>query len=173
MGHRQVKKLFLELSVVLILLFALAGTAYVEFVWANPVITPEIEVLNPQRKVYSAGEVELSFVAPSPRALNEQGHSIFISFTSFSYSLDGHRSVAISGNTTLAGLSCGSHNIVVHGLTTEGSTQSSQTVQFDVVCSTGWLVLIAVTTGVVVVICVAGLACWRKIKREDSYVKQL
>ena len=160
------KKLFLELSVVLIFVLALAGEASVELVWANPVIPPDIEVYHPERQVYGTGEVELDFVAPSKFVLEN------LNFTSFSYSLDGKPSVSVSGNTTLTGVSWGSHSIVVHSLATDGSTRSSQTVYFDVVCSTGWLVLIVVTTGTVAVVCVVGLAYWRKIKREDAFVKQ-
>ena len=48
------------------------------------------------------------------------------------YSLDGEEPVTITGNTTLYGLSEGSHSVVVHAEDTAGSTGSSRLVTFEV-----------------------------------------
>jgi len=120
---------------VLALLFsALAGTVMVNCAQSNPVAPSDMEVYSPQNKVYYSNEVELGFIAPS--------RYIYpcINFTSFSYNLDGQAEVPISGNTTITGLSWGSHSLVVYGLDTDGNTRSSWTVHFDVSFPTTWIV---------------------------------
>jgi len=106
----------------------------VDLAQSNPVAPSDIEVYSPRNQVYYSNEVELGFIAPSryiyPR----------INFTSFSYGLDGQAKVPISGNTTVTGLSWGSHSLVVCGLDTDGNTRSSWTVHFDVSFPTAWIV---------------------------------
>ena len=46
--------------------------------------------------------------------------------------MDGEETFTITGNTTLYGLSEGSHSVVVHAEDTAGSTGSSRLVTFDV-----------------------------------------
>lgn len=48
------------------------------------------------------------------------------------YSLDQQTNITISGNTTLAGLSEGSHNLIVYANDTAGNMVSSQTIYFTV-----------------------------------------
>src|SRR3972149_1596914 len=101
-----------------LLLSALAGLLFVGLAKANFDAPEGIWVSSPQNKVYFSTEVELTF------ATYWSGTNV----RSFNYSLDGQANVAITGNTTLTGLSWGSHNLLVHGY----GNLRSQPVQFDV-----------------------------------------
>jgi hypothetical protein len=48
------------------------------------------------------------------------------------YSLDGQENVTIAGNTTLADLSAGTHNVTVYAWDTAGNVGASETVTFTV-----------------------------------------
>ena len=80
---------------------------------------PTISILFPENKTYPARDVQLTFT------VNES-----ISWTG--YSLDGQMNVTMSGNTTIFGLSDGSHIITVHANDTAGNMGSSDTVYFTI-----------------------------------------
>jgi len=80
---------------------------------------PAILVLSPENKTYSERDVPLSFRASE-------------SVPWVAYSLDGLANVTINGNTTLLGLSDGSHTVVVSAVDTAGNTGSSETIHFNV-----------------------------------------
>jgi uncharacterized protein YhhL (DUF1145 family) len=134
-----------------LLVSTLVGVQCIKVAKANPIISPDIWVSSPQNKVYNSTEVQLSFWPNTP----------FVNFTSFSYSLDGRANVAINDNTTLTGLSFGSHSIVVYGTDTAGKTYSSWTIHFDVFYSTARVVFDIV---IVAVVCVGLLICFKKRK---------
>jgi len=136
-----VKKPALRHETVAVVLLLL--TSFVCSSRANPIVPPYIDIQSPQNKIYSSSEIELNFVAPSME-LPENTQ-----FTSFSYSLDGSSQVAIEGNTTIAGLPWGSHNIIVYAQDNEGLTYFSQTVHFDVVISTVWVLAALIVAAIV------------------------
>jgi len=86
--------------------------------WSGSVI-PEISILSPKNKTYAIKEVPLIFTANEP-----------ISW--IAYSLDSNLNVTITGNTTLHGLSDGSHSLVVYVQDVAGNTRTSETAYFSV-----------------------------------------
>jgi hypothetical protein len=80
---------------------------------------PEIAVLSPENKTYYTVDVALNFTVNEP---------VF----SMRYELDSETAVAISGNTTLTGLSYGVHNITVYAVDVAGNMGASETISFSV-----------------------------------------
>jgi hypothetical protein len=76
-------------------------------------VPPSISILSPQNKTYTENDILLSLT------VNETTSEI-------KYSLDGKKEVTIIGNTTLAGLSEGSHLLVVHATDAAGNTGTSR-----------------------------------------------
>lgn len=76
-----------------------------------------VSILSPENRTYSANNVLLTFVASES--------AIWIG-----YSLDGQANATISGNTTLSGLSEGSHNLTVYARDSAGNTTASEMVYF-------------------------------------------
>ena len=137
----------------------LAGTCLINAAEANPIAPSDIEIYSPQRKTYYSTEIELGFIVPSRYVFPR------MNFTSFSYHLDGQANVTVSGNTTLTGLSWGSHTLVVYGEDADGKTGFSQIVRFDVFLSTD---LFAVTITAIVflaLVSIGVLVYWEKRKR--------
>jgi len=141
-------------------LYAMDGTPYfnLQGVWCpeNEQYTPigyrlSVEILSLENKTYDATTVPLNFTV--------NGEA-----TSISYSLDGQDKVAITGNTTLKGLSSGLHNLTVYVEDAEGNTGVSETIIFSVAepLPTTWIVA-AVTS--VVVAAVSLLAYFVKFKK--------
>ena len=104
---------------------------------ANPIVVPIIDLVSPKECLYNNNQIELVFDSTAPKELN-------ITFTSFSYSLDGKPEIPISGNTTVNGLSMGTHSLVVYGRDTEGFRHNSQLVHFDVYISSALIIAIPV-----------------------------
>jgi hypothetical protein len=147
----------------LILLLLLAATfgLPVHQTNANPIAVPTIDLMSPKGSTYNTNQIELIFVAPSPNELFPN-----ITFTSFSYSLDGEPLIPISGNTTINGLSAGTHTLLVYGHT-DGATERSQTVHFDVYISSAWIIAIPAILAVAVS---AGIAIVYTKKRRSKRV---
>jgi hypothetical protein len=129
---------------------ALAEASAVYLAKANPLIPPFIWVNSPQNKVYAANEVQLNFRTLTDVYSNSN-------FSSFACSLDGQESAPIVGNTTLTGLSYGSHTLVVYGTDTNGLTHASEVIHFHIFFNTLWaataVFLLAVATiGIVIFI---------------------
>jgi hypothetical protein len=80
---------------------------------------PEIAVLSPENKTYYKANVTLDFTVNEP---------VF----SAHYTLDGETAVEISGNTTLAGLTIGVHNLAVSAFDAAGNMGASETVFFAI-----------------------------------------
>jgi hypothetical protein len=81
---------------------------------------PRVSILSlKQLKTYNATTLPLEFAVSEPAA-------------SLSYSLDGGASVSIAGNTSLSGLSEGTHTVVVEAEDSAGSVGESSLVTFTV-----------------------------------------
>jgi N-acetylneuraminic acid mutarotase len=82
-------------------------------------VPPAVAVISPENKKYDANNVSLTFTVNKP--------ALWMGF-----SLDGQETVTITGNTTIAGLSNGSHNLTVYANDTFGNAGASQTIQFTI-----------------------------------------
>jgi hypothetical protein len=82
-------------------------------------IMPEISVMSPENETCYTTNVPLSFT------VNE-------SDTWMRYKLDGKTVVEVEGNSTLAGLSAGLHNITIFVTDAAGNTAASETIYFTV-----------------------------------------
>jgi parallel beta-helix repeat protein len=85
---------------------------------------PAITIISPQNITYTTSSVPLTFTINEPTSW-------------IGYSLDGQANVTISGNTTLTGLSEGSHNIIVYANDTSGNMGASNRVYFTIAPPTG------------------------------------
>jgi hypothetical protein len=128
---------------------------------ANPIVPPEIDLISPTEGTYNTNHVELIF-APSSSA-----HFLNITFTSFSYRLDGNPEIPLSGNTTINGLAPGTHTIRIYGYTGEG-TGRSQKIHFDIYISTAWIIAIPTILASALS---AGIAAAYIKKRRNKRVK--
>lgn len=81
---------------------------------------PDIAILSPENLTYATSDLQLTFL------VNESASWI-------GYSLDDLANVTIAGNTTLVGLSEGSHTVIVYANDTVGNMGISDIVQFIVV----------------------------------------
>lgn len=86
---------------------------------ALDITPPTISILSPQNKTYAATDVLLTFTVDE-------------SVTWIGYSTDGKGNVTITGNTTLLGLTDGSHNLIVYARDTAGNLGASGIVYFAV-----------------------------------------
>ena len=115
-----------------------------------------IVILSPENLTYSTTEIPLSLIATQPMSW-------------LGYRLDSQGYVTISGNTTLAGLSQGSHNLTVYGNTAEGALASSETTVFTVeVPDSSAIVPVAAISVSLIGIVAAGLLLFRKKSRREA-----
>ena len=119
--------------------------------WLLP---PVITVLSPENKTYPVEDVPLTFTVSE-------------STSWIGYSLDGQMNVTISGNTTIVGLSDGSHSLVVYAKDTAGNTGVSEIIHFSVSTLQPEAVplwILGAATAVVIGIAVAVTFLWRRRK---------
>ena len=94
----------------------------------EPVIIPEfpdttpptISIVSPENNTYIENHVHLKFTVSK-------------STSWIGYSLDGKANVTITGNTTLTGLSDGTHGLIVYAKDTAGNTGASETIYFTAI----------------------------------------
>ena len=148
-------------------------TPYV-FVPPPDTTSPTISIVSPENKTYTTNIVcmhawnivSLNFTVGEPTSW-------------IGYSLDGQANVTISGNTTLFGLSEGSHSLTVYAKDTTGNTGSSETIYFTVIPSppkngsyehfTRWTELaVAVSLMIVAAVAAALLVYFRKITKTTG-----
>ena len=122
---------------------------------------PIIAVLSPENLTYATTSIPLEF------AVNECTCWI-------GYSLNRQANVTITGNTTISGLSDGSHNLTVYTKDTAGNIAASETVYFSINTQPPeqfptWIIWATIAT---IVIATAAIAVfWRRRKQppiEDS-----
>jgi nitrous oxidase accessory protein NosD len=116
---------------------------------------PIVVLVSPENTTYTTGDVPLTLV------VNELSSWL-------AYSMDGRGNMTIIGNTTLLGVSNGTHAIVVYARNNFGDTSVSGIVYFSV-NATGFgplLYYVAVTVVVVTVILVSALFYLRRLRRK-------
>jgi len=115
---------------------------------------PVIIVLSPENKTYTSTSVALKLI-------------ISEATTWIRYSLDGGANVTITGNTTLTGLSLGTHRVKVYASDTTGLIGSSSTVYFTIeeapTPEIDWTLIIAVA---VIFIAVGAVAVYLIMRRK-------
>ena len=119
---------------------------------------PYITVLSPQTKTYNTSFIPLDFT------VSEKSSKI-------EYSLDGRKNVTIGGNTTLAWLASGDHNLTVFAVDETGNAGASETLFFTVNAPEvfpGTLVA-AIVIVVAVVLVGTGLLLVRKRRKEATH----
>ena len=97
--------------------FTITGSSSISF--TIDTTPPVISALSVQNKTYSTPDVPLNVTVNEP-------------VSQVIYSLDGQENVTVAGNTTLAGLSVGVHNVTVYAWDTAGNVGASETISFSV-----------------------------------------
>jgi hypothetical protein len=132
-------------------------------------LCPIISVFEPQNYTYNQSSVPLTFTLNQPVILD----STMLSFSLggltatypdvswVGYSLDGQTNQTLTGNTTLSGLTSGTHNVTVYAKDVYGNIGSSGTIFFAVEQS---FPVVAVIVGVstVIIICAVSIIYLKK-----------
>jgi len=114
-------------------------------------IPPHITILSPETKVYHTSDVPMDFTVNK-------------TFSQITYSLDGHENITAVGNTTLARLSNGAHNVTVYATDLAGNIGASQTVTFTISTFPTTTVIVVSGTVAAVIIAVGLLVYFRRYK---------
>jgi LPXTG-motif cell wall-anchored protein len=121
-----------------------------------------LSVNSPQNKTYETNIIPLTFTVNGP-------------VSSISFSLDGQKTVAISGNNTLYRLAAGPHSLSVSVKDSAGNTGTSEIIYFTVadepatkpnpeLFSTQWIA--ATIIGVAIVILAAFIVYFKRNKKK-------
>jgi parallel beta-helix repeat protein len=105
---------------------------------------PKISLLSPMNQTYGEPGASLVFNVSKP-------------FSWIGYSLDGKENVTITGNTTIADLPNGLHNVTIYAKDTFGNMGASQTISFTVSIPDPFPALPVAVSVAVVAVFVAGL----------------
>jgi len=131
-------------------IFSAVNEQYTPFGYGT---VPKFAVVSPENKTYTSSNVSLAFTVNKPAVW-------------MGYSLDGQENVTITGNTTIAGLSNGLHNVTVYANDTFGNNGVSQTILFTINqpepehFPIAWVTVAVVSS--VAVISVGLLVCFKK-----------
>jgi parallel beta-helix repeat protein len=126
---------------------------------------PAISIVSPENKTYTVNQVSLTFTVSKPTSW-------------IGYSLDGQANITIAGNTTLTGLSDGSHRLIVYAKDRDEKTGTSGTIHFTVAQTQPQpsepfpLTWIAVAMAIIAIGIVALLVYFKKIKKPTRKVKK-
>jgi hypothetical protein len=82
-------------------------------------VPPKIAIASPENATYASGNVSLAFTVNKPVLW-------------MGYSLDSQDNVTVTGNTTLAGLTSGLHNVTVYAKDEFENTGASETINFTI-----------------------------------------
>lgn len=120
---------------------------------------PDVSLLSPENITYDTSKVQLVF-------------SVDGSISSMAYSLDDQANATIDGNTTISGISDGTHHVVVYVRDLAGNIGSSDRIYFGVSVggetpSVQWAVIVIVAG---VVVAVALLVYFRKRRNRTPKV---
>jgi len=104
---------------------------------------PHIAVLSPENKTHESPDITLNFT------VNE-------SVSWIGYSLDGQETVTITGNTTIAGLKSGFHNITVYAKDEFENMGASETITFSIAKETEpfptWIAAVIAVVGAAILV---------------------
>ena len=124
-------------------------------------IAPEITLASPVNKTYYTADTGLNFT------------DVTLNFTvdepvfSASYRLDGGFPVEVSGNTTIAGLAVGVHNVSVFGFDASGNMGTSETVYFTIEKPEPFpFVPVAAASSIVIIIAGTGFMLYFKKRKH-------
>ena len=120
---------------------------------------PSISIVSPENKTYDTPDIPLTFTVDE-------------SVLWMAYSFDNKANATITGNTTLSGLSDGSHSLIVYAKDTAGNTGASEVIYFTIETKKAepfpmWIV------AAIVMIAVAGTALvvyFAKVKKTTEKV---
>jgi hypothetical protein len=116
---------------------------------------PEIRILSIENKTYNTSSVPLVF-------------AIDKSNTQLSYSVDGLPNRTIDGNSSIAGLQNGKHNVTVYAQDDLGNKGMSETVFFNIDAPPFPLVPIVVASAVTIGLTAIGVLVYRKKRAKLS-----
>ena len=118
-------------------------------------VAPNISLLSPETNVYNMSNLPLNFT------VNELVSQV-------TYSLDGQTNVTIFGNTTLANLPYGEHNVTVYGWDEAGNVGASEIIIFNVAKPPEPFptALVATASGISFTIIAAGLLVYFKKRKH-------
>jgi hypothetical protein len=114
---------------------------------------PGISILSPQNNTYGTTSLPLSF------AVNETASWL-------GYCLDRQTNVTIAGNTTLPGLSDGSHSLTVYANNTIGNTGASETIYFSIAQPESFPTTLVIAVLIASVVVGAGLLVYFKKRKH-------
>ena len=129
--------------------FTITGSSSISF--TIDTTPPVISALSVQNKTYSTPDVPLNVTVNEP-------------VSQVIYSLDGQENVTVAGNTTLAGLSVGVHNVTVYAWDTAGNVGASETISFSVDVPFPVVPVAAASVATIAVVSVALLFYFKKRK---------
>jgi hypothetical protein len=117
-------------------------------------VPPEIDVVSPARQTYNESSVSLVFTVDKP-------------ITWIGYSINGQDNITVTGNTTIAGLSNGLHNITVYAKDEFGNMGASETIAFTIAVPEPFPASLVITASVasIAVVGVVLLVYFKKRKR--------
>lgn len=115
-------------------------------------VPPIISNISLDNRTYTSTDVPLNF------AVNEN-------ITSAAYSLDGEDNVTISGNTTLTGLSAGTHNLTVYAWDKAENIGASQTVNFTVANETSTALVVTASAASLAAVAVGAMGYFKKYRK--------
>jgi parallel beta-helix repeat protein len=114
---------------------------------------PSITIQSPENRTYNTTSLDLNFAVNKP--------TIWMG-----YSLDGDENVTVIGNTTLAGLSAGLHNVTVYAKDEFGNIGASETVVFTVAEEPFPVAPVAAASVATIAVVGAGLVVYFKKRRH-------
>jgi hypothetical protein len=135
-----------------------------EFIWDSSTVyftvddgqPPVISALSLENKTYSQNALALNFTTNQPTSW-------------IGYCLDGKTNVTIAGNTTLTGLSDGSHSVIVYANDTAGNMGISKPVVFTVDTPEPFpTTLVATASGASVAVVGSSLLVYFKKRRHQA-----
>ena len=113
-----------------------------------------VSIISPENKTYTVTDVPLTFTVDE-------------NTSRLTYSLDGHSNVTITGNTTLSGVSNGTHSLVLYARNSFGDMNNSGIVYFSVNAPGSGLFPFLLATAVAVVVILAVVLVYvRKLRRR-------
>lgn len=129
--------------------FKINGSSTVYF--AVDTVSPKITIFSLKNTTYSGSDVPLTFT------VSELTSEI-------SCVLDGEKNMTISGNTTLSGLSSGTHNLTVFAKDAVGNSGASETITFTITQSSPTTLVVTVSVAIFVLIGIGLLVYFKKRK---------